>query len=121
MLVTGNAKTAIKEFDSCSTMYQEALEILERKFGPPHAVVSAHLDKLSGFPSLKKHNSENVIAFSATISALLGVFRSLKYEHDLSSAELSGQAVKKTSPEHEGSLVSAHCQERLEPTNRLGF
>ena len=94
-LVTCKAKTAIAEFAYCGTMYQEALKTLERKFGQPHAVVSAHLDKLSGFPPLKMHNSENVIAFSATISALVGVFRSLKYEHDLSSAALLGQAVQK--------------------------
>ena len=94
-LVTGKAKTAIAEFAYCGTMYQNALKTPEQKFGQPHAVVSAHLDKLSGFPPLKMHNSENVIAFSATISALVGVFRSLKYEHDLSSTALLGQAVQK--------------------------
>ena len=41
------------------------------------------------------HNSENVVAFSATISALGGVFRSLEYEYDLSSAPPLGQAVQK--------------------------
>ena len=89
-LVTGKAYSG--------TMYQEALKTLKRKFGQPHAVVSAHLDKLSGFPPLKMHNSENKIAFSATISALVGVFRSLKYDHDLSSAALLGQAVPKLPP-----------------------
>ena len=94
-LVTGKAKTAIAEFAYCGTMYQDALKTLERKFGQPQAVVSAHLDKLNNFPQLKMHNSDNVIAFSATISAMVGVFRSLKYEHDLSSAALLGQAVQK--------------------------
>ena len=41
------------------------------------------------------HNNENVIAFSATISGLVGVFRSLKHEHDLSGAAFLGQAVQK--------------------------
>ena len=97
-LVTGKAKAAIVEFAYCGTMYQDALKTLERKFGQPQAVVSAHLDKLNSFPPLKMHNSENVIAFSATISAMVGVFRSLKYEHDLSSAALLGQAVQKLPP-----------------------
>ena len=96
-LVTGKAKIAIAEFAYCGTMYQEALKTLEPKFGQPHAVLSAHLDKLSGFPPLKMHNSENVSAFSA-LSALVGVFRSLKYDHDLSSATLLGQAVQKLPP-----------------------
>ena len=94
MLVTGNAKTAIAEFAYCGTMYQEALKTIERKFVQPHAVASSHLDKLSGFPLLKMHNSENVIAFSATTSALSGFFRSFKNEHDLSSAALLEQAVQ---------------------------
>ena len=94
-LVTGKAKTAIAEFAYCGTMYQDALKTLERKFGQPQAVVSAHLDKLNNFPPLKMHNSDNVIAFSTTISAMVGVFRSLKHEHDLSSAALLDQAVQK--------------------------
>ena len=96
--MTGKAKAAIVEFAYCGTMYQDAVKTLERKFGQSQAVVSAHLDKLNSFPPLKMHNSENVIAFSATISAMVGVFRSLKYEHDLSSAALLGQAVQKLPP-----------------------
>ena len=72
-LVTGKVKTAIAEAYS-GTMYQEALRKLEWKFGQPHAVVSAHLDKLSQFPSLKMHNSEDKISYSATFSTLVGVF-----------------------------------------------
>ena len=49
-LVMGKAKTAIAEFEYCGTMYQDALKTLERKFGQPQAVVSAHLDKLNSFP-----------------------------------------------------------------------
>ena len=93
-LVTGKAKTAIAEFAYCGTMYQDALKTLERKFGQPQAVVSAHLDKLNSFPLIKMHESDSVIAFCAPISAMVGVFRSLKYEHDLSSAAFLGQAVK---------------------------
>ena len=98
MLVTGKAKTAISEFAYCGTMHQDALKTLERKSGQPQAVVSAHLDKLNNFLPLKMHNSDNMIAFSATISAMVGVFRSLKYELDLSSGALLGQAVQKLPP-----------------------
>ena len=44
------------------------------------------------------HNRENVILLSATISAMFGVFRSLKYEHDVSSPASLRQAVQKLSP-----------------------
>ena len=97
-LVSGKAKTAIIEFTYCGTMYKDALKTLERKFGQPQAVVTAYLEKLSNFPQVKIHNSENIISYSATVSALVGVFRSLNYQQDLRSATLLGQAVQKLPP-----------------------
>ena len=55
-LVTGKAKTAIAEFSYSGVMYKDALATLQRKFGQPHAIVGAHLDKLNIFPTLKMHN-----------------------------------------------------------------
>ena len=97
-LVTGKAKIAIAEFAYCGLMYKDALRTLERKFGQAQAVVSAHLDKLSNFPPLKMHNSDNIINYSAAISSLVGVFKSLSYDADLKSASLLNQAVQKLPP-----------------------
>ena len=97
-LVTGKAKTAISEFAYCGAMYRDALKTLEQKFGQPQTVVTAYLDKLSNFPPVKMHNSESIISYSATICSLVGVFRSLNYLQDLSSASLLGQAVQKLPP-----------------------
>ena len=97
-LVTGKAKIAIAEFAYCGLMYKDALRTLERKFGQPQAVVSAHLDKLSSFPPLKMHNSDNIINYSAAISSLVGVFKSLSYDADLKSASPLNQAVQKLPP-----------------------
>ena len=94
-LVTGKAKTAIAEFAYCGLMYKDAIMTLERKFGQPQAVVSAHMDKLSNFPPLKMHNSDNIINYSAAISSLGAVFKSLSYDADLKSASLLNQAVQK--------------------------
>ena len=79
-------------------MYKDALKTLERKFGQPQAVVTAYLDKLANVPPVKMHNSESIISYSATVSSLVGVFRSLNYNQDLSSASLLGQAVQKLPP-----------------------
>ncbi len=49
-LVTGKAKTAILEFDYCGSMYKDALRTLERKFGQPQAILSAHLNRFNSFP-----------------------------------------------------------------------
>ena len=81
-LVTGKAKTAIAEFAYSSVMYKDdALKTLERKFGQTQAVVSAHVAKRSSFPPLKMHNSDNIINYSATISSLVEVFKSLNPVH----------------------------------------
>ena len=97
-LVTGKAKTAIAELAYCGAMYRDALKTLERKFGQPQAVVTAYLEKLANFPPVKMHNSESIISYSAIIYSLVGVFRSLNYVQDLSSASLLGQAVQKLPP-----------------------
>ena len=97
-LVTGKAKIAIAGFAYCGLMYKDALRTLERKFGQPQAVVSAHLDKLSNFPPLKMHNSDNIINCSAAISSLAGVFKSVAYDAGLKSASLLNQAVQKLPP-----------------------
>ena len=76
-LVTGMAKTVIADVAYCGTMYRDALRSLERKFGQPQTVVTAHLDKLSNFPPLKIHNSDNISSYSLAISSLVGVFKSL--------------------------------------------
>ena len=97
-LVNGKAQIAIAEFAYCGLMYKDALRTLERKFGQPQAVVSAHLDELSNFPPLKMHNSDNIINYSAAISTFVGVFKSLSYDMDLMSASLLNQAVEKLPP-----------------------
>ena len=79
-------------------MYKDALRTLERKFGQPQAVVSAHLDKLNSFPPLKMHNSDNIINYSGCISSLVGVFKSLSYDSDLKSAALLNTVVQKLPP-----------------------
>ena len=87
-LVTGKAKAAIAEFAYCGAMYKDALNTLECKFGQPQAVVTAYLDKLAKVPHVEMHNSDSIISYSATVSSLVGVFRSLHYNQDLSSASL---------------------------------
>ena len=97
-LVSGKAKTAIAEFAYCGVLYKDALKTLKRKFVQPQAVVSAHIDKLSSFPPLKMHNSDNIMNYSATISSLVGVFKSLSCNSDLKSASLLNTAVQKLPP-----------------------
>ena len=61
-LVTGKAKTTIAEFSYSGVMYNDTLATLQRKFGQPHAIVGAHLDKLNTFPPLKTHKRAKYVA-----------------------------------------------------------
>ena len=97
-LVSGKAKNAIEGFAYCGAMYKDALRALERKFGQPQTVVSAHLDKLSAYPPVKMHSSENVIQYASLVASLVAVFQSLGYNADLNSSSLLNQAVSKLPP-----------------------
>ena len=97
-VVSGKAKTTIAEFAYSGTMYKDALKTLERKFGQRQTVVSAYLDQFANYPPVKMQNSDSIISYSATVSSLIGVFRSLNYLQDLSSASLINQAVRKLPP-----------------------
>ena len=97
-LVTGKAKVAIAELAYCGAIHKDALKTFERNFGQPQVVVTAYVDKLANVPPVKMHTSESIISYSATVSSLAGVFRSLNYVQDLSSASLLGQAAQKLPP-----------------------
>ena len=51
----GQAKSTVHSAvltDDTKLTYLKTLPILQRKFGQPHAIVGAHLDKLNTFPPL---------------------------------------------------------------------
>ena len=87
-------------------MNKDALKTLERKFGQFQAVVFAYLDKLAHVPPVKMHNSQSIRSYSATVSSLVGVFRSLNYNQDLSSASSRSEAPAY----HEGGLIAARSE-----------
>ena len=79
-------------------MFNDALKTLKRKFGQPQTIVSGYLGKLANYSPVRMHNSDSSISYSATVSSLVGVFRSLNYLQDLSSTSLLGQSVQKFPP-----------------------
>ena len=102
-------------------MYKDALKTRERKFGQPQAVVSAHLEKLSSFPPLQMHNSDNIINYSATISNLVGVFKSLSYDSDLKCASLLNTAMQKLPPNLKESWLLFTVKKRWVKPTLLDF
>ena len=96
-LVTGKAKITIAKIACFSLMYTDALRSFECKFGMPQALVCGLSDKVSTFLSLKMHNGDKIINFSAAITRLIGVFTSISIDTDLKSASLINQVVQKLS------------------------
>ncbi len=120
-LVTGKAKCAIAEFAYCGEMYEDALATLKRKFGQPQTVVCAYLEKLGKYPPVKMHNSESLIKYSEVISSIVGVFRSLGYDHDLKSASLVNQAISKLPPNLKESWHFHTVKSKLEKPTFVNF
>ena len=120
-LLTGKAKKSIEQFAYSGALYNDAMKVLERKFGQPHAINGAHLDKLNNYPPLKMHNSENIIAYASVISSLVGVFRSLSYEADLQSSSLVNQAVDKLPPNLKESWCSHIVRNQWDRPTLLDF
>ena len=66
-------------------MFPQAWSLLERKFGKPHVIVSAQLEKITTYPIVKMHNSESIMQYSLVVSSLVNVLAEYKYHHDLYS------------------------------------
>ena len=102
-------------------MYKDALKTLERKFGHSQTVVSAYFDRLANYPPVKMHNSDSIISYSATVSSLVGVFQSLNYLQDLSSASLMNQAVRKLPPNLKKALSMNTVKRNLDRPTLIHF
>ena len=85
-------------------MYSDSFRTLERKFGQPQEEVSAHLDKLNSYPTLKMQNGKITINYSECISGIVEVFILLSYNSDLKSAALLITDVQKLPPNNVGML-----------------
>ena len=97
------------------------MKALERKFGQPHAIVGANLDKLNNYPPLKMHNSENIIAYASVVSSLVGVFRSISYDASLQSSSSVNQAVEKLPPNLKESWCSHIVRNQWDRPTLLDF
>ena len=97
-LVTGRAKTAIAGLPYDGKWFAEAWAILERKFGRPHVIISAQLDKIQSYPPVKMHSSSAIIDYSVAVTNLVSVFTQLDYTSDLQSASNMQLLISKLPP-----------------------
>ena len=125
-LITGKAKATIAEISYSGVIYNDPIATLQRKFGQPHIIVGAHLDKLANSFPLKMHNLAIFISISSTVSGLVAVIQSLSFYDELISAydnlyELIKQAVGKLPPNLKGSRSMHTVRHNWQRPRLLGF
>ncbi len=67
------------------------------------------------------HNLESLIKFSEIVSIIVGVFRSLGYDHDLKSASIVNQAISKMPPNLKESWHFHNVMSKLEMPTFVSF
>ena len=93
--VVGKAKSVIAGFRYNGNLYHRALKCLENRFGKPHIVVQAHLDKLSKVAPVAEDDAGSVSAFSTVINNIVWTFQDLGYLDDLKAASNVKSAIEK--------------------------
>ena len=86
LFTAGKAKATIEGFGFGGNFFEHAFAALQRRFGSPHLVVGAQIDKMSKHPPVKMHNSEAIIEFSQAVDAFVSVLSSEQYFSDLQSS-----------------------------------
>ena len=77
------------------TMYDQAWNTLQKKFGQPHHIVSSQLAKIQNFPQVRFSNLSSLIEFADTVSTFVIILQQFEYSKDLFSSSNLGIAVSK--------------------------
>ena len=97
-LLTGKAKSAISGMGYSGEFYDQAWELLGRKFGRPYLIVDAQLNPLRKQQPIQMHDSMAIFNCSMTISNLVKVLKQYNYEGDMRSRSTLPVAVEKLPP-----------------------
>ena len=81
----GKASNLITPLIHSGASYSDVYARLHSRFGQPHVVVSAHIERLSQIPPVRMHNSEQLLDFAMTLSGFVTVLQSQGYSADLKS------------------------------------
>ena len=96
--MAGKAKLEIAGFRYNGSLYNQALKRLESRFGKPHTVVQAHLDKLARSSAVMENDATSISAFSNVVNNIIWTFKDLGYQDDLRAASNVRTAAEKLPP-----------------------
>jgi hypothetical protein len=97
--LTGKAETAISNLDYDGRYFQEAWNILKRKFGQAHVLVGAQLEGLQAYQAVRMHSSEAIVAYATFVEGFVHTLQVQGYESDLRSVSNLNIAVGKLPPD----------------------
>ena len=95
LCTTGKARSTIEGYGYSGVYFDQAFAALQRRFGSPHLVVSAQIEKMNKHPVVKMHNSDAIIEFSQIVNAFVSVLSSEGYFSDLQSSSNMSLVVSK--------------------------
>ena len=94
-LLTGKAKRAVNGLGYSGTMYVEAWNTLQRKFGQPHPIVSSQLANIQNFSQIRFNDLSALAEFADTVSTFVNILQQFGYSNDLFSSSNLDIAISK--------------------------
>ena len=95
LFTSGKAKATIDGFGYLGVHSDQAFASLQKRFGAPHIIVGAQIEKLSKHPQVKMHNSASIIEFSQVVNSFVSVLSAEKFFSDLQSSSNLSLVVSK--------------------------
>ena len=85
LFTSGKARATIEGYGFSGVHFDQAFAALKRRFGAPHLIVGAQIEKISKYPQVKMHNSESIIEFSQVVNSFVSVLSAENFFNDLQS------------------------------------
>ena len=93
--LTDQARAAISGLGFSSQAYNQAWNILCKKFGRPRVIVESHLTKIYRHPPVRHDDSRSIVRFSKVVTNTVNVLARLGFQHDLESEGVLNSATRK--------------------------
>ena len=94
---SGKAKATIDGFGYLGVHFDQAFASFQKRFGAPHIIVGAQIEKLKQHPQLKMYNSASIIEFSQVVNSFVSILSAEKLFSDLQSSSNLSSVVYKLS------------------------
>ena len=73
LFTPGKAKATIDGFGYLGVHFDQAFASLQKRFGAPHIIVRAQIEKLNKHPQVKMHNSASIIEFFQVVNSFVSI------------------------------------------------